>query len=135
MYFVVKTALDQAGQIKAVNAVVIVEIGGNDLLGHTDRRTFYGQLDTLLGKLKNDNHRIVMFELPLLPFWNAYGTNQRVLAEKYGVTLIPKSCLAGVFGSKGATLDGLHLSQNGHNKLARAVFGLLRIEKPIDDAK
>jgi acyl-CoA thioesterase I len=128
----IETALDQASQIKTVNAVVIVEIGGNDLLGHTDHRAFYEQLDKLLGRLKKGNHRIVMFELPLLPFWNAFGTDQRVLAEKYRVTLIPKICLAGVFGSKGTTLDGLHLSQHGHNKLARAVLGLLRIEKPVE---
>jgi acyl-CoA thioesterase I len=125
----VETALGQAERIKTNNAFVIVEIGGNDLLGRTDSRTFYRQLDALLSKLKNGNHRVVMFELPLLPFWNAYGSAQRALAEKYGVTLIPKSCLAGVLGSKSATLDGLHLSQNGHDKLARAVFGLLKIER------
>jgi acyl-CoA thioesterase I len=125
----VETVLGQAERIKTNNVFVIVEIGGNDLLGRTDSRTFYRQLDALLTKLKNGNHRVVMFELPLLPFWNAYGSDQRVLAEKYGVTLIPKSCLAGVLGSKSATLDGLHLSQNGHDKLARAVLGLLKIER------
>lgn len=128
----VETALDQASHITATNSIILVEIGGNDLLGHTDSRAFYGHLDKLLGKLKKGNHRIVMFELPLLPFWNAFGRDQRVLAEKYGVTLIPKSYLAGIFGSKGATLDGLHLSQKGHNQLARMVYRLLRIEKPIE---
>ena len=128
----VETALDQAGHITTTNALVIVEIGGNDLLGRTDSHVFYGQLDKLLGRLKKGNHRIVMFELPLLPFWNAFGRDQRVLAEKYRVTLIPKSYLAGVFGSKGATVDGLHLSQKGHNALARIVYRLLRIEKPVE---
>ncbi|MGO8837082.1 MAG: SGNH/GDSL hydrolase family protein [Limisphaerales bacterium] len=128
----VETALAEADGITAANSLVIVEIGGNDLLGHTDSRVFYRDLDNLLRKLKKGNHRIIMFELPLLPFWNAFGRDQRELAEKYGVTLIPKSCLAGVFGAKGATLDGLHLSQKGHNALANVVFGRLRIEKPID---
>lgn len=128
----VETALDQASHITTTNSLILVEIGGNDLLGHTDSRAFYGQLDKLLGMLKKGNHRIVMFELPLLPFWNAFGRDQRVLAEKYGVTLIPKSYLAGIFGLKGATLDGLHLSQKGHNQLARMVYRLLRIEKPIE---
>ena len=128
----IETALDQASRITATNALILVEIGGNDLLGHTDSHVFYRQLDKLLGKLKKGNHRIVMFELPLLPFWNAFGRDQRVLAEKYGVTLIPKSCLAGVFGSRDGTLDGLHLSQKGHNQLARIVYRLLRIEKPFE---
>jgi acyl-CoA thioesterase-1 len=123
----VETALDQANHITAINALVIVEIGGNDLLGNTDSRSFYRQLDKLLGKLKKGNHRVVMFELPLLPFWDAFGRDQRVLAEKYGVTLIPKSYLAGVFGLKDATLDGLHLSQKGHNALAKSVYSLLKV--------
>ena len=130
-----ETALDEVGRIKAVNAVVVIEIGGNDLLGHTDRRTFYEQLDKVLARLKQGKHRIIMFELPLLPFWNAFGEAQRVLADKYGATLIPKSCLAGVFGAKGATVDGLHLSRKGHHQLARVVFSRLRIEKPVEDAK
>ena len=123
----IETALDQASHITVTNALVIVEIGGNDLLGHADSRAFYGQLDKLLGRLKKGNHRIVMFELPLLPFWNAFGSDQRVLAEKYGVTLIPKSCLTKVIGSKGDALDGLHLSQKGHNALAKSVYGFLKI--------
>jgi len=97
------------------------------LLGNTDSRTFYRQLDKLLGKLKKGNHRIVMFELPLLPFWNSFGRDQRVLAEKYGVTLIPKSYLAEVFGLKGARWMGLHLSQKGHNALAKSVYSLLKV--------
>jgi acyl-CoA thioesterase-1 len=124
-----ETAMDQVRNIADGNSLVFVEIGGNDLLGHTDSRTFYRQLDLLLLRLKSGSHRVVMFELPLLPFWNAFGTDQRVLAEKYGVTLIPKSCLAGIFGSKGSTLDGLHLTQKGHDELAKAVYRDLKLFK------
>lgn len=131
----VETALDQARDIHKASALVIVEIGGNDLLGHTDSHAFYRQLDLLLLKLKAGNNDVVMFELPLLPFWNAYGRDQRVLAEKYKVALIPKSCLVGVFGPKGNTVDGLHLTQKGHDELAGAVLGLLRIEKPAETLK
>jgi len=127
-----EAARAEADGIKADDGLVIVEIGGNDLLGHADSRAFYRDLDQLLGKLKKGNHPVIMFELPLLPFWNAFGRDQRVLAEKYGVSLIPKSYLAGIFGYKVATLDGLHLSQKGHDQLARLVFGLLRIEKPVE---
>jgi acyl-CoA thioesterase-1 len=131
----VETAMDQARNITAANALVIVEIGGNDLLGHADGQTFYRQLDTLLLKLKGRNSQIAMFELPLLPFWNAFGRDQRVLAEKYGVTLIPKSCLAGIFGSKGNTVDGLHLSQKGHNELAKAVYRWLKLFKAVGEPR
>jgi acyl-CoA thioesterase-1 len=128
----IETALDQAAQIDTRDGVVIVEIGGNDLLGHTDRRTFYRQLDGLLRRLKQGNRRIIMFELPLFPFWNAFGEAQRALAKKHGVTLIPKRYLAGILGTRGATVDGLHLSQHGHNKLAGTVLEILRVERPVE---
>lgn len=124
----IEMGLNQANEITSSNSLVIVEIGGNDLLGHTDSHTFYSQLDRLLRKIKNQNNQIVMFELPLLPFWNFFGRDQRILAKKYDVILIPKKILVKVFASKDDTLDGLHLSQKGHNELAESIYGLLRIE-------
>ncbi len=62
-----------------------------------------------------------MFELPLLPLTNSFGRSQRSLAKTFGVTLIPKRVLVGVFETKEATLDGLHLTQIGHDELARKV--------------
>ncbi|MGA2241914.1 MAG: GDSL-type esterase/lipase family protein [Verrucomicrobiota bacterium] len=123
----IETAFGQIDDISSTNSFIILEIGGNDLLGHTDSRTFYTQLDRLLGKLKRENNQVVMFELPLLPFWNSFGKAQRILAKKYGVILIPKSYLTKVFASKGDTVDGLHLSQKGHDALANSVYGLLKI--------
>lgn len=123
----VDSGMDQAVRITSTNAVVIVEIGGNDLLGSTDSHTFYVQLDKLLARLKGENRQVVMFELPLLPFWNNFGRVQRQLANKYCVILIPKKYLVGVFAGKSNTIDGLHLSQKGHDELAKAVNQLMKI--------
>ncbi len=123
----VETALDESAGVTEHNSLILVEIGGNDLLGHTDGKTFYVQLDKLLGKLHSENNQVVMFELPLLPFCNAFGKAQRVLARKYNVTLIPKHFLTDVFALKEGTLDGLHLSQTGHDALANSIYGLLKI--------
>lgn len=122
-----ETAADQVRGVASTNSLVILEIGGNDLLGSTDSHTFFVQLDNLLGKLKSKNAQLCMFELPLLPFWNEYGRDQRLLADKYNVTLIPKNYLVRVFAAKGDTVDGLHLSQKGHDELAKSVYRLLRI--------
>jgi acyl-CoA thioesterase-1 len=122
----IETAMDQIAGIVGSNSLVMVEIGGNDLLGHTDSKNFYIQLDQFLGKLAAENNQIVMFELPLFPFCNAFGNAQRNLAKKYNVILIPKHYLTDVFGLKGGTVDGLHLSQKGHNALANSINGLLK---------
>jgi acyl-CoA thioesterase I len=122
----VETAMDQAAGITDSNSLVLVEIGGNDLLGHTDSKTFYVQLDKLLGRLTAGNNQVVVFELPLLPFCNAFGKVQRNLAAKYGVILLPKHYLTDVFGLKGGTLDGLHLSQKGHDAMANSIYSLIK---------
>jgi acyl-CoA thioesterase-1 len=122
----VETAMGQIAGIVGSNSLVLVEIGGNDLLGHTDSKTFHLQLDQLLGRLAAGNNQVVMFELPLFPFCNAFGKAQRNLAGKYHVMLIPKHYLTDVFGLKGGTVDGLHLSQKGHDALANSVNGLLK---------
>jgi acyl-CoA thioesterase I len=122
----VESAMDQIGGIVGSNAIVLVEIGGNDLLGHTASKTFYIQLDELLAKLTAGNNQVVVFELPLLPFYNAFGKAQRNLAKKYNAILIPKHYMTDVFGLKDGTVDGLHLSQKGHDALANSICGLLK---------
>lgn len=119
------SALSQTKGIVAPNSLVLVEIGGNDLFGNQPSAQFQSDLDALLGKIDPSN-RIVLFELPLLPFHSGYGQVQRRLAEKYHALLIPKRDLARVIGAAGNTLDGLHLSQQGHNALANRVLNLLK---------
>jgi len=75
-----------------------------------------------------------MFELPLPPFRAGFSRAQRELARKHNVTLLPRSVLADVLGMRGATVDGLHLSQKGHDALARSVGRLIRVEQEGQDA-
>lgn len=67
-----------------------------------------------------------MFELPLPPFCNEFGRVQRRLAAKHGVTLIPKRVFATVLAGEEATLDSIHLSRAGHERMAEVVWGLIR---------
>lgn len=123
------TAGDASAQVREItesNAVVIVEIGGNDLLGGTDSTTFQKQFDALISSLYLAHHQIAIMELPLFPFQNAFGRAQRNTAAKYKATLIPKRLLTKVLGDKGATCDGLHLSQAGHNAMAKSMAELIQ---------
>jgi acyl-CoA thioesterase-1 len=124
----VRSAIEQADRIVIPNSVVIVEIGGNDLLGGTDAGVFRDQLDRLISKLRSNHHEVLMFELPLFPFKNSFGKAQRDIAAKYGVVLLPKRFLTRVLGTEGGTLDGIHLSQKGQNALADVLVHVLQIE-------
>jgi acyl-CoA thioesterase-1 len=107
------------------DGVVLLEIGGNDLLGSTSDEEFAVGLESLLQTVCRPGLQVVMFELPLPPFRNAYGRIQRRLAGQYGVALIPKRVLADIITQPGATLDSIHLSPLGHQHLADLVWPAL----------
>jgi acyl-CoA thioesterase-1 len=124
----VETAIKQAGGITETNAVVIVEIGGNDLIGGTEPAIFRNQLAGLISSLRQQQHRVLMLELPLLLFQNSFGAAQRSVAAEYGCFLLPKRCFAAVLGKKHGTVDGLHLSQEGHEVMARIIGDVVHPE-------
>ncbi len=125
----VASARAQAPRVSGRDALILIEIGGNDLLGGSDANQFFHELDKLLATLADGTNQVVMFELPSVPFQNSFGAAQRLLARQHKVTLIPKSFMTRVFSLDSNTVDGLHLSQAGHNALATAVFQLLKLEK------
>jgi lysophospholipase L1-like esterase len=111
--------------VKAPHAVVLVELGGNDLLSGLPSRVFARDLEALLASLRQPGRTIAMMELPLFPFQSDYGRVQRTLARRFNVYLIPKRYLARVLGTQGATTDGLHLSEAGTQAMADTVYSIL----------
>ncbi len=120
------SALKQADELPAATGLVLLEIGGNDLLGPTSTNKFESDLDALLKRVCTPGRSVMMFELPLPPFRNGYGSVQRELAAQYKVLLIPKRVFIAVLSTAGATLDGIHLSPAGHEQMARVVWSLIK---------
>lgn len=121
----VANALDRAVATDLGPGIVLLEIGGNDLLGSTDANTFSENLDKLLQRVQGEGRQIVMFELPLFPFRGEFGRIQRRLASKYGALLVPKRILISVLTGPGATLDTIHLSAAGHERMAETVWTII----------
>jgi acyl-CoA thioesterase-1 len=120
------SGLKQAEGLPQEGGLVLLEIGGNDLLGSTSSANFERDLGRLLDRVCVPGRMVVMFELPLPPFRNEYGRVQRKLASKYGVVLIPKRVFVGVLTEEGATMDGVHLSPQGHERMAEIVWNSIR---------
>ena len=110
--------------------VLLIELGGNDLLGGVSGDEFARKLDELLSAVAAREVPAVMFELPLPPFRGAYLRAQRFLAEKYGVRLIPRRRFAAVLRGSESVVDGVHLSNYGHEKMAEVVRGVVRFDEP-----
>jgi acyl-CoA thioesterase I len=117
--------LPQTGKIANDDTIVLLEIGGNDLLSMTSQSVFEQNLRSLLQKVVRPNRSVLMLELPLAPWHIGYGRIQRKLAAEFKVVLIPKSFLADIFGAKGATIDLAHLSSDGHKIMAEKIGHLL----------
>ncbi|HEV8002523.1 MAG TPA: SGNH/GDSL hydrolase family protein [Planctomycetaceae bacterium] len=129
-----RSALRQAESFNArkddLDAAVLIEIGGNDFFELVPPSDFANDLDRLLTELSRPNRQLIMLELPLPPFYNAYGRVQREQAAKHRVPLVSKREFARVVFTSDATLDTVHLSKTGHRLFAEMVWdhvgGLLR---------
>jgi lysophospholipase L1-like esterase len=131
----VNSALSQARQIDRPDAIVFIEIGGNDLFENTSYNLFEQGLSQILKMATESKRLVVMLELPLRPRDIQYGRIQRRLAGKYGVVLVSKHFFARIFATKGATVDLVHFSQLGHQLMAERVWNLLKGSIRRGDAK
>jgi acyl-CoA thioesterase I len=116
------SALQQATLATNTPAVILLEIGGNDLIAQIPRSQFAADLRALLTALHRPQRQLVMLELPLPPFANRYGMIQRALAREFNVALLPRRCFTAVLAGKTSTTDGLHLSPIGQQKMADTVW-------------
>jgi acyl-CoA thioesterase I len=130
----VESAFPQAKQLPDSGGLVLLEIGGNDLLGQSTNRFFGGMmpgefehdLDALLTRVCVPDRTVLMMELPLPPFSNEFGRIQRQLAAKHGVRLIPKRVFIGVLTGDRMTIDGIHLTKRGHERMADVIWETIR---------
>ncbi len=121
----VASALKRAQDHKIESQVVLLEIGGNDVLGATTVAEFERGLNRLLAHVTEHNRQVIMFELPLPPFFHEYGRVQRTAAWKHGVRLVPKRVFLSVIAGSDSTLDTIHLSQPGHELMASTVWQIV----------
>jgi acyl-CoA thioesterase-1 len=122
----VASAMKQLRRLQDKDGLILLEIGGNDLLGTTSAAKFQRGLEELLASVCRPGRTVVMFELPLVPFTNEFGRQQRILANQYGVLLVPKRILLRVLTTEIATVDGIHLTPAGHQLMAETVWDVLR---------
>lgn len=120
------SALKQARAIEPGPTLVLLEIGGNDLLGSTTSAEFESDLDELLTAVVDHERVVVLFELPCPPTYEAFGRIQRRLAHRHGVHLVPRRVLVGILATGDATLDSIHLTPAGHERMAEIVWSIVR---------
>lgn len=101
--------------------VVVILLGGNDMLGRGSAEEFGGELEALVQAVRERGGRPFMVEFPVLPARGGFGHAMRAVATKHDVPLLHRRFLAAVLQTPDATVDGLHLSESGHRDMARTV--------------
>ena len=120
-----KSALQQNSRFAGQPGLIILEIGGNDMLEGLPVAEFEKNLGNLLAEVTHPDRTVVMFELPLPPFHAMYVTAQRRQAMRYNVPLIPKRLFARILTTQGSTVDGIHLSHKGQLQMKALIESLL----------
>ena len=123
-----KSGLRQLELLDTQPSMLLLEIGGNDLLEGLPVAQFTHDLEQLLATAQQPERTVWMFELPMPPLACRYGEVQRRLAHQYKVTLIPRRFLLQVLTSSEGTVDGIHLAPPGHQRLAELVQKMLKLD-------
>lgn len=118
---------DLAADLAPDDSLILIELGGNDLIANVPAADFERGLDATLAAIAAPGlpRTIIMYELPLLPHKVAYGRIQRRLAARYRAALIPRRYFTQILNGADATSDGLHLAPAGTRHMAQQVARLL----------
>lgn len=101
---------------------VVIELGGNEMLGGSAVREFEQNLRSLITQSRARGAEAVwLVEFPPLPGRWWWAAAQRRTARATESILIPRRILARVLVKEENTFDGLHLTDSGHAELASAV--------------
>ncbi|MBA4031533.1 MAG: hypothetical protein C0478_11685 [Planctomyces sp.] len=114
----VKSAMKQLELLPEESGTLLIEIGGNDILGPTTLTEYRERLDQLLTAASRRPYDLVLLELPWPPLSQPYALVHRELAAKHRVRLIPRRRFMQILTTTGATYDGIHLTDYGHSLFA-----------------
>jgi lysophospholipase L1-like esterase len=105
--------------------VVVVLLGGNDMLRRVPRRETFRNLEAIVSRIRERGAAVVLLGVEVSVFTMAYGWDYEALAERTSATLIP-DILDGVLGRQDLMADGIHPNDRGYEVIAGKVEPVLR---------
>ncbi len=113
-------------------SIVVIELGGNDLLENIKSDVTKRNLDLILNKIKPTGAKIVILGIKFFLFNEKYETNLQSLAYKYNATFVP-DILEGIITDPSLKHDDIHPNAKGYQKIAdklTPIIAPLLIQKP-----
>lgn len=98
-------------------SLVVVELGGNDLLLNEKSDVTKKNLDLIVSKIKPTGAKIVILGIKFFLFNENYQTDLQLLAKKYNATYVP-DILEGIITDGSLKFDDIHPNAKGYQKIA-----------------
>ena len=105
--------------------VVIVLLGGNDVLRRVPRDQTFANLATILERIRARGAAVVLMGLSVGIFTDAYGEGFDDLARRNSAALVP-DVLGGIIGDGSRMADAIHPNDIGYRIMADRVEPVLR---------
>ncbi len=105
--------------------VVIVLLGGNDVLRRVPIETTLTNMRTIVGRIREHGAAVVLVGVKVDLFRDSYGAAYKRLARDMSAAAVP-NILGGILGRAGRTSDGIHPNDQGYEIIADRLEPLLR---------
>ncbi len=105
-------------------SIVVIELGGNDLLEQVNSEVSRNNSDLILSKIKSTGAKIVILETKFFLFQEKYETDWSSLAKKYSATYVP-DILEEVLADQSLKFDDIHPNAKGYQKIAEKLIPII----------
>jgi lysophospholipase L1-like esterase len=105
--------------------VVIVLLGGNDMLRRVPRARMFENLDTIVTRIRARGAAVILVSVEVGFGTGADGRAYESLAERTSSALV-RDVLSGIFGRRDLMSDGIHPNDRGYEIMADRIEPVLR---------
>lgn len=105
--------------------IVIVFLGGNDMLQRRPLEELFGNLDTIVERIQQTGALVVLVGLKGLPFDQGYGAGYRDLARRRGCLYVPDA-MGGIITDVKLKSDQVHPNGKGYRLIAERIAKMLK---------
>lgn len=105
--------------------IVIVVLGGNDVLRRVPHEDTFANLDAIVGRIRGRGAAVILVGLSVGVFTDAYGQGYEDLARRTSSGLVP-DVLAGILGHPDLMADHIHPNDLGYRMMADRIEPALR---------
>lgn len=105
--------------------IVIVMLGGNDMLRRVSPTTTFQNLDTIVTRIQEKGALVVLVGLKGLLFTDSHGSEFKNLARRKGAVLVP-NILSGIIDNRALKADQVHPNGAGYKLVAERIHKALK---------